>query len=161
MSDKSIERYSRIVDSRRVQPRADTALPHPVLCGAFDESKSKILSDLVEWVPFVYPSPLDPSFIPLPITLWVVPLPIKWVPLPKAGLRVADLRPVVVWKQRAKARGWAYVVNDMWVGRELIDDLSSGSMPDLYTAVGGEFGAADRQHPTTCMYDVCTSARAM
>ena len=34
----------------------------------------------------------------------------------------------------------------MWVGRELIDDLSSGSMPDLYTAVGGECGAADLQH---------------
>jgi hypothetical protein len=33
----------------------------------------------------------------------------------------------------------------MWVGRELIDDLSSGSMPDLYTAVGGECGAADLQ----------------
>lgn len=27
----------------------------------------------------------------------------------------------------------------------LIDDLSSGSMPDLYTAVGGECGAADLQ----------------
>ena len=36
-------------------------------------------------------------------------------------------------------------VKDMWVGRELIDDLSSGSMPDLYTAVGGECGAADLQ----------------
>ena len=33
----------------------------------------------------------------------------------------------------------------MWVGRELIDDLSSGSMRDLYTAVGGECGAADLQ----------------
>ena len=37
-------------------------------------------------------------------------------------------------------------VKDMWVGRELIDDLSSGSMPDLYTAVGDECGAADLQH---------------
>jgi hypothetical protein len=27
----------------------------------------------------------------------------------------------------------------------LIDDLSSGSMPDLYTAVGGECGAVDLQ----------------
>jgi hypothetical protein len=27
-----------------------------------------------------------------------------------------------------------------------IDDLSSGSMPDLYTAVGGECGAVDLQH---------------
>ena len=36
-------------------------------------------------------------------------------------------------------------VKDMWVGGELIDDLSSGSMPDLYTAVGGECGAADLQ----------------
>jgi len=29
----------------------------------------------------------------------------------------------------------------------LIDDLSSGSMPDLYTAVGGECGAVDLQQP--------------
>jgi hypothetical protein len=29
--------------------------------------------------------------------------------------------------------------------REFIDDLSSGSMPDVYTAVGGERGAADLQ----------------
>jgi hypothetical protein len=39
-------------------------------------------------------------------------------------------------------------VKDMWVGRELIDDLSSGSMPDLYTAVGGECGAAELQQQT-------------
>jgi hypothetical protein len=34
----------------------------------------------------------------------------------------------------------------MWFGRELIDDLSNESMPDLYTVVGGEYGAADLQH---------------
>jgi hypothetical protein len=37
------------------------------------------------------------------------------------------------------------IVKDMGFGRELIDDLSSGSMPDLYTAVGGECSAADLQ----------------
>lgn len=31
------------------------------------------------------------------------------------------------------------------VSRELLIDLSSGSMPDLYTAVGDECGAADLQ----------------
>jgi hypothetical protein len=32
----------------------------------------------------------------------------------------------------------------------LIDDLSSGSMPDLYTAVRGECGAVDLQQHTQC-----------
>jgi hypothetical protein len=36
----------------------------------------------------------------------------------------------------------------------LIDDLSSGSMPDLYTAVGGECGAVDLQH------EIVTKSRA-
>jgi hypothetical protein len=33
----------------------------------------------------------------------------------------------------------------MWVGRELINDLSSGSMPGLYRAVGAECGTANLQ----------------
>ena len=32
-----------------------------------------------------------------------------------------------------------------WSGKELIDTLSSGSMPDLCTTVGGEYGAVDLQ----------------
>ena len=48
----------------------------------------------------------------------------------------------------------AHAVKDMWVGRELIDDLSSGSMPDLYTAVGGECGAVDLQHGLSSTYHV-------
>jgi len=45
------------------------------------------------------------------------------------------------------------LVKYMWVGRELIDDLSSGSMPDLYTAVGGECGAAGLQHQQDPFHD--------
>jgi hypothetical protein len=46
-------------------------------------------------------------------------------------------------------------VKDMFVGGELIDDLSSRSMPDLYTAVGGECGAADLQQPALLPRGVC------
>ena len=34
----------------------------------------------------------------------------------------------------------------MWFRSELIDGLSSASMPGLYTAVGSELGAAGLQH---------------